>query len=145
GSEERYHYNESGQLLSVTDENGDTLREYIYRDAQQIALIARAPGETSGSPNPPPEPSPVLTLDEATVTLQGNHVIDNKHSGWTGSGFIDYVVEGSADWSVNIPSAGTYTVRVRYAFVSTSSRPLKIFVNGVPGLTINFPATGNNN
>lgn len=141
GSEERYQYNESGQLLSVTDEDGAILREYIYRGAQQIALIARVEGATPVNPNPPSEPTPVLVLDESTVNFQGNHAIDTNVSGWTGTGFIDYIGEGHAEWTINIPSEGTYSVRVRYA-LSTGNRRLKIVVNDVLGSLVNFPTTG---
>jgi RHS repeat-associated protein len=39
GTKEIYHYDESGQLIAVLDGTGTTLREYIYRGDQQIALI----------------------------------------------------------------------------------------------------------
>jgi RHS repeat-associated protein len=39
GTKEIYHYDESGQLLSVTDQNNNTQREYIYWGNQQVALI----------------------------------------------------------------------------------------------------------
>ncbi len=40
GSKEIYHYDEAGQLISVADGTGATLREYIYWGSQQIAFIA---------------------------------------------------------------------------------------------------------
>lgn len=39
GSKEIYHYDEAGQLISVTDQNNNTQREYIYWGNQQIALV----------------------------------------------------------------------------------------------------------
>lgn len=141
GSEERYHYNESGQLLSVTDENGATLREYIYRGTQQVALIARASGETPDNPNPPTEPSPVLILDEAAATVEGNHVIATNHAGWTGEGFIDYVGEGQVNWSIIVPIESTYNIHIHYSLAS-GNRPLKLLVNGEERAVVDFPGTG---
>jgi RHS repeat-associated protein len=40
GSKEIYHYDEAGQLLSVTDASGTTQREYIYFGNQQIAMFS---------------------------------------------------------------------------------------------------------
>lgn len=59
--------------------------------------------------------------------------VDNKHAGYTGSGFIDFYPNepgGWIEWDVEVPKAGEYTLAFRYAHGGTDSRPAKIAVNG---------------
>lgn len=39
GDKEIYHYDEAGQLIAVVDDAGNTLREYIYWDGKQVAMV----------------------------------------------------------------------------------------------------------
>ena len=71
-----------------------------------------------------------LTIQEnATGFCSLNGTIDNNHTGFTGSGFLntDNVTGAGISWSVNIPLTGTYTLKWRYA--SISSRPANLKVN----------------
>lgn len=127
GNKEFYHYDESGQLIAVTDGAGSTLREYVYWGNQQIAFFNVSQGYSiSGQ-----------TLDESNVSFQGAHVIGKNNAGYTGSGFIDYVGEGSASWSVNIPASTNYNLTLRYG-LSGTNRPLTLKVDGTTVSTINF-------
>ncbi len=84
------------------------------------------------------------TLEAETATLAGPQVASN-HSGYTGSGFVDYV-NSSGDyisWSAEVPSAGTYVLSFRYALGSNGNRPLEIKVNGnVAAASLSFTPTG---
>ncbi|MEV4581465.1 CBM35 domain-containing protein [Nonomuraea jabiensis] len=76
------------------------------------------------------------TLSEATVAT--------NHTGYTGSGFVDYVnaVGGYIEWSVNVAEAGTHTLTLRYANGTTVNRPMSVAVNGAVVQTRDFPGTG---
>ncbi len=39
GDKEIYHYDEAGQLIAVVDGAGNRLREYIYWDGKQVAMV----------------------------------------------------------------------------------------------------------
>lgn len=126
-TKEIYHYDQSGQLIAVTDGAGTTLREYIYWSNQQIAFTNTVQGQSIAA----------QTLDEANVSFQGAHVIATTNAGYTGSGFIDYVGEGSASWSVNAPATASYNLTLRYG-LSGADRPLVLKVDGNTIATINF-------
>ncbi len=69
----------------------------------------------------------------------------SDHTGYSGSGFVDYVNEvGSfVEWTVNAPAAGTATLSFRYANGTTTDRPMDITVNGaLARASLSFPGTG---
>src|SRR3954467_13859960 len=79
------------------------------------------------------------------ATIFGGAVGFN-HTGFTGTGFVNYDnATGSAvEWTVNAATAGTADVVLRYANGTTTARPMNIALNGTvvsSGLT--FPGTGN--
>ncbi len=127
GTKEIYHYDEAGQLIVVVDGTGTTLREYIYWGNQQIALVNTVLGQTIAA----------QVLDETGVSFQGTHVVTNTSAGYTGSGFVDYVGEGSASWSVTIPATTSYNLTLRYGLVG-ADRPLLLKVDGNTLATVNF-------
>ncbi|MCC5574174.1 carbohydrate-binding protein [Microtetraspora sp. AC03309] len=55
-----------------------------------------------------------------------------NHTGYTGSGFVDYVnaTGGYVQWSVSAAAAGSATLTFRYANGTTANRPMDIAVNG---------------
>ncbi|HUR02953.1 MAG TPA: CBM35 domain-containing protein, partial [Nonomuraea sp.] len=78
------------------------------------------------------------TLSEASVAT--------NHTGYTGTGFVDYVnaVGGYIEWGVSVADAGTHTLTFRYANGTTATRPMDIAVNGsVAAAGVNFASTGN--
>lgn len=150
GLVEHYHYNESGQLIAVMNDEGISIREYIYRDNEQIAVIARpennqSSGQSSSSSSSQSQQfsSPIL-LYANSAEFSGNHVIATDQQNYTGDGFIDFIGEGSASWEVDVPTAGDYLVDVRYA-VSGGNRPLDLMVNGSILQRLSFPSTGSFN
>src|SRR5256884_628156 len=64
------------------------------------------------------------TISQGTVAT--------NHLNYTGTGFVDYTnVAGSyVEFTVNVASAGTYTLTFRHANGSTANRPMSISVNG---------------
>ncbi|MDL4839809.1 pectate lyase [Aquibacillus rhizosphaerae] len=70
---------------------------------------------------------------EDAVLEQDTVIIDNKHVGFTGTGFIDYNpnAPGSwVEWTVDVPVEGEYNLDFRYGHGGTDKRPAKIEVNG---------------
>jgi pectinesterase len=72
-------------------------------------------------------------------------VIDTKHTGYTGTGFIDTenAVGASASWSVSAASAKTYSAQIRFGNGGTGSRRATVMVNGGVIKTLDFPTNGN--
>ncbi|OUC95210.1 PQQ-dependent sugar dehydrogenase [Streptosporangium minutum] len=80
--------------------------------------------------------------ENATIS-QG--AVDDKHAGFTGTGFVDYAnVAGSyVEFTVNAATAGNYGLAFRFANGSTADRPMDVSVNGVRvSAGLSFPGTG---
>ncbi|MGP4038471.1 pectate lyase [Gracilibacillus sp. D59] len=109
-----------------------------YLDNLKVAgAIYQEPEEEPSEPEPedPSEPEePVAgNIYEAEEAEISNAIIDNKHAGFTGTGFVDYnpnAPGGYIEWVVDVPADGEYTLDFRYAHGSTDSRPAQIKVNG---------------
>ena len=74
-----------------------------------------------------------------------NGWIDNKHAGYTGTGFVD--TENAAgqyiEWTFEAPEAGTYDLQWRYANGASANRTATVSINGAVQATgVGFPATG---
>ncbi|WP_329269395.1 PQQ-dependent sugar dehydrogenase [Streptomyces pseudovenezuelae] len=79
--------------------------------------------------------------EDATV-VQGT--VATNHTGYTGTGFVDYTnVTGSyVEFTVSAASTGTTAVTFRYANGTATDRPMDISVNGtVVSPAVSFPAT----
>ncbi|GLX00135.1 glycosyl hydrolase family 8 [Microtetraspora sp. NBRC 16547] len=85
----------------------------------------------------------VYQAEDATLSQAS---VATNHTGYTGTGFVDYVnTTGSyVQWSVSAAAAGSATLTFRYANGTTADRPMDIAVNGT---TVSsgkaFNATGN--
>jgi glucose/arabinose dehydrogenase len=89
--------------------------------------------------------SAVAVRYEAENATISQGVAESNHTGFSGTGFVNYdnVVGSFVQWSINAPTAGTATLAFRHANGSTANRPMDIMVNGVvvrAGLA--FPVTG---
>jgi len=82
---------------------------------------------------------------EAEGATLSNATVATNHTGFSGTGFVDYVNApgGFIEWSsVSADTAGTKTLTIRYANGTTTARPLDISVNGGTATTLNFAPTG---
>ena len=81
-------------------------------------------------------------FEESAVGFCSNSgVIDTKHAGYTGIGFIDTenAVGASIVWSISAASAKTYTAQIRFGNGGTAARRATVVVNDVQIKTLDFP------
>ncbi|WP_066949472.1 CBM35 domain-containing protein [Microtetraspora fusca] len=86
--------------------------------------------------------STVYQAEDATLSQAS---VATNHTGYTGTGFVDYVntAGGYVQWTVTAASAGPATLTFRYANGTTADRPMDITVNGASAGSTSFPATAN--
>jgi len=80
--------------------------------------------------------------ENATIS-QG--VVESNHTGYTGTGFVNYdnVTGSYVEWSVTAAQAGTATLTFRFANGTTANRAMDIAVNGaLTGDDVAFAGTG---
>ncbi|MDO1451234.1 CBM35 domain-containing protein [Rhodocytophaga aerolata] len=83
-----------------------------------------------------------LRLEAENATLSGL-VVASSNSGYTGSGYVDYVhaTGDYVEWTFNVPHTGSYTISFRYALANIA-RSLQITVNGTTAIAaLSFPRT----
>ena len=91
-----------------------------------------------------PEQQQTEVIYEAEDAILSGCVVTSILSGYTGTGFVDYVNPSNdyIEWTVNADTAGQYELQFRYA-LGRGDRPLEIRVNGqVVESSLSFPATG---
>ncbi len=84
------------------------------------------------------------TTYQAELNYTGSDVaVASTHGGYTGTGYVDYGGQNSyAQWTVSAPSAGSYTLKLRYANGVTTNRQCALAVNGSNLTNISFSPTG---
>ncbi|WP_285743616.1 carbohydrate-binding protein [Lentzea sp. NBRC 105346] len=101
-------------------------------------LVRAAATTANGGPNldyldvsvaTAPPPATVYQAENATIS-QG--VVESNHTGYTGTGFVNYdnVIGSYVQFTVNAAATGPATVTLRYANGTTTNRPMDITVNG---------------
>ncbi|MGW2400161.1 PQQ-dependent sugar dehydrogenase [Kitasatospora sp. NPDC001664] len=86
-------------------------------------------------------PSTDYQAEDATL---GQAAVATNHTGFTGTGFVDYTnaVGSYVEFAVSAGTAGTAPLTLRYANGTTVDRPMDLVVNGtVVAAGISFPAT----
>ncbi|WP_037255669.1 carbohydrate-binding protein [Kibdelosporangium aridum] len=108
----------------------------------------RTPPATSAHRQPPvqsqptsPRPAPVDFQAEEARIHKGS--VQSNHSGFTGSGFVDYFNEpgGFVEWTVTATATGGTDAVFRFANGSNAPRPMAITVNGILVSSAAFPVT----
>ncbi len=79
--------------------------------------------------------------ENATIS-QG--VVESNHAGFTGTGFVngDNVVGSYVEFPITVPTAGPYTLVIRFANGTTVSRPMTVSIDGAVVTTLSFGGTG---
>jgi alpha-L-fucosidase len=108
---------------------------------ERINDIYVASDYAGGAAPPPPPPPNHYEAEEATLSQA---TVATNHTGFTGTGFVDYAnVAGSyVQWTVNAATAGSATLTIRFANGSTAARSMDIVVGGGPPRSVSFPVTG---
>ena len=99
-----------------------------------------APAQDSQADAPP---AVSLKLEAEDATLSGA-VVATDHTGYSGTGFADYVHDSDdyVEWSADVEQGGDYEIAFAYA-LGSGDRPLKITVNDtVVNASLPFPSTG---
>lgn len=85
------------------------------------------------------------TIFEAEHALSSpNFAVASNHLGFTGAGFVDFIGEGSVEWTIPSDNGGDYALKFRYALGSQIGgvRPLNILVNEELAVSsLRFPNT----
>ncbi|MFI5560306.1 cellulase family glycosylhydrolase [Amycolatopsis japonica] len=87
--------------------------------------------------------APVRYESEDATISRG--VVEANHTGFTGSGFVNYdnVTGSYVEYTVNAAQAGQHTLTFRYANGTTANRPLDVTVNGSLAVDdLGFAGTG---
>jgi hypothetical protein len=95
-----------------------------------------------------PDVNASIIIQEKTYGFcGGDGAIYKTYAGYTGSGFyrVPTAVGNGINWSISVPSSGTYTFKWRYSNndTSPSERPARLLVNDSEVVSsISFPLTG---
>jgi unsaturated rhamnogalacturonyl hydrolase len=82
---------------------------------------------------------------EAENALISQGVVESNHSGFTGTGFVNYdnATGGHVEFTVEVAQAGKAALALRFANGTSSDRPMDITANGVAvAENVSFPSTG---
>ncbi len=113
-----------------------TYRVYAFRNEQISPYSNESEATTAEQPD--------TAIYEAEQALLAGPAVGNAISGYTGTGYADYMTSSGEyiEWTVFAPVAGSYELRFRYA-LGSGDRPLAISVNGqIVDASLPFPATG---
>jgi pectate lyase len=86
-----------------------------------------------------------VTIQENTTGFCGvDGTIDSNNAGFTGAGFANTnnATNAAVRYKVSVPTAGSFTVRVRYANGTTGDRPASVRVNGATVGNVALAPTG---
>jgi hypothetical protein len=142
-----YPYAHTGDLFDVTSgSNGSCSPSYLctagagYDGPTGLGTPNGVAAFVAGSSPPPP----AANQFEAEGARLSQAIVATDHTGFTGTGFVDYVnVAGSfVEWTASQTTAGSATLTIRYANGTTADRPMNISVNGGAPTLVNFPGTG---
>jgi chitinase len=94
---------------------------------------------------PPTTTPPTGTRFEAEKATLSNATVATNHTGYTGTGFVDYAVAAGSyvQFSVSRSVAGSAKLTFRYANGSAGNRPTSLIVNGTTVTTLSFAPTTN--
>jgi subtilase family serine protease len=142
-----YPYAHTGNLFDVTSgSNGSCSPTYLCNagtgfDGPTGLGTPNGVGAFTAGGSPPPPPQNHFEAEGARLS---NATVATNHTGFTGSGFVDYAnaVGSFVEWTVARTTAGSAKLTIRYANGTTSNRPMNISVNGGAPVSVNFPGTG---
>ena len=135
-------------LDNIAVYEGSYTQRDLDKDAKEV--IAEEVVKETVKENQPVDVKPTsnknTSLYEAEDAYLEGAIIDNKHLGFTGTGFADYSPNqpgGIIEWDVQVAEAGEYVFDIHYAHGSDDDRPIEIKVNDtVVAAKHHFESTG---
>ena len=109
--------------------------------ASSIVSSSVSPVSSSSASSAPA----VATTYEAEEGMITSGAVEFNHSGYTGSGFVNYdnQVGSALEWTIYQASAGSATLSFRFANGTTADRAMNIVVNDASANSnLSFPGTG---
>lgn len=109
--------------------NGDDLGAYPYESNEDDSSTSRLPVDGATT----------LGASAAEITSSG---LESEHSGFNGAGYINFRSDegASAQWPLDVASAGEYNFKIRYANGGSNDRTATLMVDDMH-LDITFPQT----
>jgi alpha-L-fucosidase len=86
------------------------------------------------------------SYEAESAALSGGAVVATDHTGYSGTGFVAGYYTGTGQktsFTVNVATAGSYNVTLRYANSIGSAQTMSIYVNGVKVATPSYPNLAN--
>ncbi|GAA3595244.1 CBM35 domain-containing protein [Kribbella ginsengisoli] len=88
------------------------------------------------------------TVEAENATLAGGAVVQTDHAGYSGSGFVGGFTDGNKGTAavtaaVNIPTAASYDLSLRYANGTGSAKTLSLYRAGTKVQQLTLPASAN--
>jgi hypothetical protein len=123
------------RLVALSEVNGNA-----WTSAAEINVL----GTSTGGPTPTPTNTPSSSTYQAEdANVGGGAVVNTNHSGFNGSGFVNFPRNGGyvEFQNVNGGSGGSRTLQFRYALGASSARTGQLTVNG-SNQNITFGSTG---
>ncbi|MBN1310243.1 MAG: discoidin domain-containing protein [Anaerolineae bacterium] len=120
------------RLRALSEVNGN-----LWTSAAEINVLS-----ASSSPTPT-TPAPTSTYQAENASLGGGVSVDTNHSGYYGTGFVNFPSSGGYIEYQNVDggSGGTRTLQFRFALGATSARTGQLTINGATQ-NITFQPTG---
>ena len=91
-------------------------------------------------------PAGATKYEAENAALSGGAEVNTNHTGYSGTGFVDgynMVTGASTKFTVNVSSAGSKTVDLRYSAGFMTCTNIDLYVNGTKIKTITCPKTSN--
>lgn len=118
--------------MIVADVNADTVvdsTDYSLLKRFILHIITEFPADKIPLATPTPVGNGIYEAEKARFT---DAVVDTKHTGYSGTGYVDFnwSLGGNIEWDINVAKTGAYNLTFRYANASTNgNRPMEIRVN----------------
>jgi chitodextrinase len=143
-----YEVFQNGNLLSTSYTNSISFTDLDPATASTITVRAK---DRVGNLSPmssvlkvtTPAANSELVLQAEDATLGGYAVVSTQDTGYTGTGYVGGYWQGTSSTTFtinNVPEAGEYLVRARYA-AGWGDAPISVYVNGVKITSLTFNNT----
>ncbi|HPU41782.1 MAG TPA: pectinesterase family protein, partial [Acetivibrio clariflavus] len=134
----------NGEVVGdVNAENSVNSIDYAFIKSYLLGLISEFPAEkTRPLTTPAPQEEAIYEAEDAALY---NSFLETIHSGFSGSGYVNYNNEyGSyVEWKVNVAKNGAYKLIFRYANGANTNRAMSISVNKkIARNSLDFNPTG---